>query len=577
MIELPKFLAGTRRWLLLRLICNGFTQAALVICSMLLVRHAFNVLFNPEFNDAEVQLFEFDDVWQIALFAAVLLGSTGLTAWLRFIERIDAERLGQNYIYQVRMTVFDRMRYFVPRELSNRSTGTSMLRFVGDLSAIRRWVCLGLARIVVASIVAVISIGVLAYLDTYLAICTAVILSLGLVWNIRLGPRMRKVVNDSRRLRGYLANNINEKISSFAVIQAFNQQKKERKLFSKQSSRLQDAMVGRARATSRMRLVNEGAGALSMAAILSLGSLEVFENHTSTGNVAAALAVVSFLSNAFRDFGRVNEYHQAYRISRKKIIDFMKTRRLTGRSSKRPALEVEKGVIELQGIELTGVLEDISGIIPGGARLAVLGDNGAGKSTLLQVIARLVDPSKGKVLIDGQDIRECNLTSVRNAIGIVSPDLPLIRGSVRKNMRYRSPYAPEEEFERVKKLCQIDDLLDQLPGGEDFRIQEGGRNLSLGQRHKLSVARALVGQPAILIVDEIDATLDEQTAQVLEKVIRTFSGTVLMVSRSADRLALADCFWQLEKGQLITIETNESQKMPGHVLQTDRQPVGLSN
>ncbi len=577
MIELPKFLAGARRWLLLRLICNGFTQAALVICSMLLVRHAFNVLFNPEFNDAEVQLFEFDDVWQIVIFAVILLGSTGLTAWLRFIERIDAERLGQNYINQVRMTIFDRMKYFVPRALSNRSTGTSMLRFVGDLSAIRRWVCFGLARIVVASIVAVISIGVLAYLDTYLAICTAVILSLGLVWNIKLGPRMRKVVNDSRRLRGYLANNINEKISSFAVIQAFNQQKTERKLFRKQSRQLQDAMIGRARATSRMRLVNEGAGALSMAAILSLGSLEVFQNHTSTGNVAAALAVVSFLSNAFRDFGRVNEYRQAYRISQKKIIDFMKTKRLTGRSTKRPPLQVEKGTIELQDIGLKGVLENISGTIPGGARLAILGDNGAGKSTLLQVIARLVDPSKGKVLIDGQDIRECNLSSVRQAIGIVSPDLPLIRGSVRKNLRYRSPYAPEEEFERVKKLCQIDDLLEQLPGGENFRIQESGRNLSLGQRHKLSVARALMGQPPILIIDEIDATLDEQTALVLEKVIREFPGTVLMVSRSSDRLALADNFWRLENGQLIAVETNGNMLPTRPVLQTDQQPVTLSN
>jgi len=576
MIELPKFFAGPRRWLLLRLICNGFTQAALVICSMLLVRHAFNVLFNPEFNDAEVQLFEFDEVWQIVLFAVILLASTGLTAWLRFIERIDAERLGQNYIYQVRLSVFDRMRYFVPRALSNRSTGTSMLRFVGDLSAIRRWVCFGLARIVVASIVAAISISVLAYLDSYLAICTAVILTLGLVWNIKLGPRMRQVVNDSRRLRGYLANNINEKISSFAVIQAFNQQKKERRLFKKQSSQLQDAMIGRTRATSRMRLVNEAAGALSMAAILSLGSLEVFENHTSTGNVAAALAVVSFLSNAFRDFGRVNEYHQAFRISKKKIIEFMQTKRLTGRSSRRPTLQVEKGVIELQGIALKGVLEDISGTIPGGARLAIIGDNGAGKSTLLQVIARLVDPSKGKVLIDGQDIRQCNLASVREAIGIVSPDLPLIRGSVRKNLRYRSPDAPTEEIDRVKNLCRIDELLEQLPRGEDFRVQEGGRNLSLGQRHKLSVARALVGQPAILIVDEIDATLDEQAALVLEKVIREFSGTVLMVSRSADRLALADNFWRLEQGKLVAVEKNNMQQAPQTVLAED-QPVKLPN
>lgn len=559
MNQLPTIFAGSRRWLLLRLIINGTLQATMIIGSMLLVRHAFNVLLNPEFSDPEVHLFDLGEVWQIGLFAVGLLGCTAFAAWLRFIERIDAERLGQEYIHRVRLTIFDRMSLFAPRALSNRSTGASMLRFVGDLSAIRRWVSLGLARIVVSAIVTLISIGVLGYLDPYLAICSIVILSLGLTWNLRLGPRMHQVVSETRRLRGRLAGNINEKIRSFVVIQAFNQQKRERRRFSKQSRQLRGAMIDRSRASARMRVVNEGATALSMAAILSFGSLEVFRNMTSSGNVVAAMAVVGFLSNAFRDMGRVHEYLQSYRVSRQKIIEFMQTKQLRGRSSKRPSLQVEKGAIELQNIHLRGALENISGVVPGGSRLAIVGDNGAGKSTLLQLIARLVDPSKGKILVDGQDIGQCNLASVREAIGIVSPDLPLLKGSVRKNLCYRQPEAPEEEIERVKKLCKIDELLSQLPRGEDFRIQEGGGNLSLGQRHKLAIARALLGQPSILIVDEIDANLDPLAAQVLQKVIQEFPGTVLMVSRSSDRLALADIYWHLAEGKLVAVETNDQQ------------------
>ena len=559
MIQLPRIFDGSRRLLIIRLIFNGFMQAAMVICSMLLVRYAFNVLFDSEFDDAEVNLFELDEVWSIALFAFALLSSTGFGAWLRFVERVDAERLGQDYIYRLRLSIFDRMSFFSPRALSNRSTGNSMLRFVGDLSAIRRWVCLGMARIAVSSIVAAISIGVLAYLDSYLAICTAIILLLGLAWNILLGPQMHRVTVDTRRIRGRLAGNINEKIHSLAVIQVFNQRERERGLFSKQSREVKEVSVERTRASAKMRIVNEGAGALSMAAILSLGSLEVFRNHTSTGNVAAALAVVSFLSNAFRDFGCIHEYLQAYRVSRQKILEFMNTKRLRGRSSKLPALSVEKGVIELQDIHLEGVLENISATVPGGARLAILGGNGAGKSTLLQIIARLVDPSKGKILIDGQDISKCSLSSVRGVIGIVSPDLPLLRGSVRKNLKYRMPDAPQEEIDRVKKLCEIDDLLQQLPDGEMFSLREGGANLSLGQRHKLSIARALVGRPAILILDEIDANLDEHTAQVFQRVVSEFSGTVLMVSRSPERLELADIFWHLEGGKLAAVEDRNKQ------------------
>ena len=113
----------------------------------------------------------------------------------------------------------------------------------------------------------------------------------------------------------------------------------------------------------------------------------------------------------------------------------METTRLRGRSSKLPALHISDGTIELQKVSIRGVLRSISGTISGGSRLAITGDNGAGKSTLLQVIARLVDPDRGKVLIDGQDIRRCNLTSVREAIGIVSPDLPLLKGTVRYNLK----------------------------------------------------------------------------------------------------------------------------------------------
>jgi ABC-type multidrug transport system fused ATPase/permease subunit len=558
MSELPTIFSESRRGLFTRLVLNAVVQAVCIIISMLLLRHAFDVMLNPEFDDPEVHLFDLSQVWEIVLFALGLLGCTGLAAWLRFIERVDAERLGQAYIHEVRMVVFDRMSRFAPRALSNRTTGASMLRFVGDLSAIRRWVSRGLTRIVVSLIVTVISISVLAFLDLYLALSAIAILSLGLAWNLKMGPYIHQVISESRRRRGHLAGNINEKIRAYIVIQAFNQRRRERRRFKKQSQRLSSAMVDRAVASSSMRIINEGATALSMAAILSIGALEVFHNLTTAGNIVAAMAVVGFLSNAFRDLGRVHEYLQAYRVSKQKILEFMDTTQLRGRSSKLPDLEISNGEIELQKIRLQGVLRNISGVISAGSRIAFIGDNGAGKSTLLQVIARLVDPDKGKVLIDGQDIRRCNISSVREAIGIVSPDLPLMKGSVRYNLSYRSPYATPEELDRVAKLCQVDSLLQQLPGGEEFRLKEGGENLSLGQRHKVALARAILGNPAILIIDEIDANLDNQALKVLDNVLDDFQGTVLMVSRFKDQLSKADIYWHLQNGRLQQIETSQA-------------------
>jgi ABC-type multidrug transport system fused ATPase/permease subunit len=550
MALLPEIFSGNRRILFSRLVVNGVLQSVAIVVSMFLIRHAFDDLLNPEFDDPEIHLGYFSDVWEIAWFSLGLLASTGCAGLLRYIERIDAEKLGQAYVHAVRLTVFDRMSRFAPRALSGRTTGSSMLRFVSDLSAIRRWVSLGLARIVVSTVVTLLSISVLAWFDLYLAFAAVTILCLGLGWNLRMGPGMHRVIAEARRRRGHLAGNINEKIRSYIVIQAFNQRRRERRRFKRQSLALADAMVERAGASAKMRVVNEGATAASMAAILSLGALEVFRGMTTSGNVVAAMTVVGFLSNAFRDLGRVHEYLQAFRVSRNKIIEFMRTRRLRGRSSKLPSLKLSAGKIELQKIGLKGVIEGFSGVVPGGSRLAIIGDNGSGKSTLLQIIARLIDPDEGKVLIDDQDIGKCNTSSVREVIGIVSPDLPLLKGSLGYNLRYRKPDATREEINRVYRLCDLDGLVGQLPGCESFRIKEGGSNLSLGQRHKVALARAILGPPSILIVDEIDANLDEQALKVLERVLDNFPGTVLMVSRSEDRLAKADRYWYIRDGKL---------------------------
>jgi len=545
---------GNRRWILLRLVLNGILQSASIVGSMLLVRHAFDVLLNPAFDDPEVHLFEVSGVVDIAWFAAALLACTGTAAWLRLVARVDAEKLGQGYVHRLRLKLYDRMSRFAPRALSRRSSGAATLRFVGDLSAVRRWVSLGLARIVVAGIVALLSVGVLAFLDPYLAGCSIVVLLGGLAWNLYLGPRMQQTVSAARRERGRLAGNINDRIRSLIVIQAFDQQDRERRRLRRHSEQLSAAMVERARASGRMRAATDGSSAASMGLVLCLGAVEVFQGMTSSGNVVAAMAVVGFLSTAFSDLGRVHEYFQDYRVSREKIEQFLRTRALKGRSPQRPDLRLDGGEVELRGVRLEGILHGVDACAPAGSRIALSGSNGAGKSTLLHVVARLIDPDGGQVLIDGQDIFSCNLASVRRAIGMVSPDLPLLRGSVRYNLRYRWPDAPEHAVTKVVETCGLAPLLESLPGGESYRLQEGGQNLSLGQRHRLAVARALLGGPKILIVDEIDASLDRRAAAFLDQVLASFVGTVLMVTRFEERIARVDQIWHMEAGCIESIE-----------------------
>jgi ABC-type multidrug transport system fused ATPase/permease subunit len=181
---------------------------------------------------------------------------------------------------------------------------------------------------------------------------------------------------------------------------------------------------------------------------------------------------------------------------------------------------------------------------------AIVGAHGAGKSTLLALAARLLDPDRGAVLIDGQPLAAVSVASVRRAVGMVSADLPLLRGSLERNLRYRWPDAPAAEVERVRALCRIDEIVAALPPGRAM-IMEGGTNLSLGQRQRIALARALLGEPAVLLLDEADVNLDPCSNQIIDDVLRDQRGTVLMVTHRIERVARADAVWLVDQGRLV--------------------------
>jgi ABC-type multidrug transport system fused ATPase/permease subunit len=187
--------------------------------------------------------------------------------------------------------------------------------------------------------------------------------------------------------------------------------------------------------------------------------------------------------------------------------------------------------------------------------VALVGPHGAGKSTLLALAARLLDPHAGKILFDGQDLAVHSLESVRRTVGMVSPDMPLLRGTIDKNIRYRWRDAPEAEVARVVALCGVDEILAELPEGARTHVTEGAGNLSVGQRQRLALARALLGNPAVLLLDEADANLDPHASAVLDRVLAEYSGTVLCVTHRPDRLAQADIIWYLEGGRLVEVGT----------------------
>jgi ABC-type multidrug transport system fused ATPase/permease subunit len=550
-MNIPSVLKGKRLRLFVRLVANGFGQALFTVSTVLLVKLAFDRLITKNPSEPLSLM-----VW-VGLGLVTIAGSM---AWLRMMERIDAEKMGQDYTHRIRMTLFDHLSKLAPRAIQKRSRGAIVLRFVGDLNSLRKWVSLGLVRVTVATVTAFGALLVLSIVNWVLALGVAVVLAAGVLQTLTLGKRMRDAVKESRRRRSYLAANVNEKVSSMAVVQVFGQADREQKRLGKQSRRLKNAMIAQARQIGLMRAITQSTTTLACGVVLLLGVNQVASGRATPGTIVAAITIVGLLVPALRDLGRVYEYWQEAQVALQKIGQFLSTPSLVSEGRNAPDLKPGPGRLEFRNVKLSGSLYGISAIAEPGKVIALVGPNGAGKSTLLTLAARLIDPDKGRVLLDGQNIAKYSLASTRRAIGMMSPDLPLLRGTIDKNIRYRWPDAPEEEVERVKKLCEIDKVVSELSDGDGTRLTEGGENLSLGQRQRIALARSLLGNPALLLLDEADAHMDQSTGMLLDSILSEYRGTVLQVTHNADRLARADIVWCIRNGRLVDESYSENKR-----------------
>ena len=550
----PAIIKGRRIGLLVRLIANGAAQSAILIGIAILMKSVFDRFMEPAAPTAKMGAVSLE--MYAAAFAAAAVG----IAALRMLERVDAERMGQDYTHEVRVGLFHHMGQVSPRLLQQRSRGAVLLRFVGDLTALKQWVSQGLARLTVAGLTTVGTVTALAFINTPLALLTAAVLAAGAMTVLVLGSWLQKTVRDVRRRRARLAGNVSEKIAALGVMQVHGQLEFEQRRVERQSQRLMTAMIKRAKAIGAMRGVIELTTALATAGTLLLGAVLVGADQATPGTVVGAMSVIGLLVPALRDLGRVQEFWQGAVVAWEKIEDFLAVPRHMEDMASVPRLAAGPGRLEFINVNVTSTLHSVSVVAEAGQRVLILGPNGAGKSTLLALAARLLEPDTGSIRLDGQDIGRISIDSLRREVGVVSPDLPLLRGTVDQNLRYRWPEAPKEVLARAWALCGIEEILADLPNGVESRITEGGTNLSLGQRQRLVLARALLGDPRLLLLDEVDANLDPQAGAVLQRILREYPGTLLMASHRLDWATMVDSVWYMQNGTLLESGT------PEHVL-----------
>jgi ABC-type multidrug transport system fused ATPase/permease subunit len=444
-----------------------------------------------------------------------------------------------------------------PRQLQGRSRGGLLLRFVGDLSMLRTWVSRGLLGGLVALIVVCGATGVMAAFAPWIALGVLAVLAAGVAISLGSGESMRRATQSMRRRRSLLTSNIDEQINALPVVQVFGRSPGEFSRLARQNDSLNRTLFRLAELRGRLRGISSAVGLLAAVVALAVGLIEISKGRVTLGFVIASLTIARQLNGPTRTLGLAHDYWQRSRVSRQKVVDFLNSSSTNLDDPQLAKLRVRKGAVEFRAVTVPGALADVTLTASPGQLVAITGRAGAGKSTLLNLVARLVDPVTGEVLVDGQMLAQTTPRSVYRHLGMVGPDLPLMRGTVRRNLTYRDPDAPEDEMRRVILTTGLDEVLDELPSGLTTWVTEGGRNLSAGQRQRISLGRAILGNPSILLLDEPTANLDPVSSAAIREVLVRHHGTVLLVTHDPAEMSLADQVWVLDAGRVVEVLDGE--------------------
>jgi ATP-binding cassette subfamily B protein len=523
---------------LLPLVLIGIGQAATLIALVILFGGVVDVL---QAGNA---------VAEIPKLLGLLLLAMAANAGLRGIQFAVAERVGYERVRRLRMAMYAHLSRMYPREVQHRSRGALLLRMTGDITMLRTWISRGVAPAIVGGIVTIGGVIGIGLLDPWMALGLLGSLLAGGAISLGLGMWLRQTTRRVRRRRSLLTSNVQEQLGALSTVQALGHVRGEHGRLSAQNDAMTSTILREVSIRALLRGIAAMSAWLSILVVLGLGAVEVTAGRASIGVVVAAAIAARFLSSTFRDVGLAHDYWQRASVSRHKIADFFASSASRPNEALLKPLRLSAGRIELDHVVVDGSLHDVSAVAEGGEIVAIVGPTGSGKSAVLHAIARLVRVESGRVLLDGQDVAASTARSLSNRIGIAMPDLPLMRGTVRRNLVYRDPDVGDDEVARVVLAWELDEILGGLPGGLDGWVTEQGANLSAGQRQALSLARAFVGNPRVLVLDDPTAYLDVRGVAVFERIVTRHRGTVLIATHDPEVIRLADRVWRMDRGTL---------------------------
>lgn len=467
--------------------------------------------------------------------------------------------LGQNVIYDIRRKMFEHVQSLSHDFFDKRSGGSILVRILNDTESLQDLFTNGIINVLMDILMLLGIVAILFSLNVKLTLAVLVILPIMFLISSKLRRSIRRAWQEVRLIQSKLNSHLNESLQGIRTTQSFTQEIENMAFFDGINTETYERFRSAVKKDSFFRPLVELTNAIGTVILILYGTYLLLGSGEITIGVFASFAF--YIGMFWEPISRLGQFYNQLLVamaSSERIFEYLDEKPLVDDKPNAIELDDIKGHIQFKNVVFSyddqrPALKGIDLDIQPGETIALVGHTGSGKTTIANLISRFYDVSEGQVLIDGIDVRDIALKSLRKHISIVLQETFIFSGSIRENIRFGRPDATDEEVEAAARAVGADHFIQRLPYGYDTEVEERGSILSVGERQLLSFARTLLADPKILILDEATASIDTETEVQIQKALKKLlkGRTSIIIAHRLSTIRDADKIYVLDHGRIV--------------------------
>ncbi len=561
--RLIPYLKPYRLLLVFGILCT-IASSTLVMLNPLLVGWAIDFGLKPVRDENGIAV-DFAGNERLLFFAALAIVLVAVGRGLAaFGQQFIGENIGQRVAYDLRNRIYDNIQRLSYAYHDRVHSGQIMSRATQDVENIRIFVNMGAIRLFYIILLLLVALVGMFAIHWQLALVSLVTIPI-IAWrSIVTSRKLRPLWLQIQQNQAEMTQVAEEGLSGIRVVKAFAREEYEAEKFARRAARQRDLNYEQARIQAVHAPLMTALSIFQQGLTVGFGSWLIAKGSLQPGALLTFVLWLNLMQLPVRSLGWIINIFARASSAAERVFELIDAESEVKEKPNAIVLRDVKGHVRFESVSfsynnVSPVLEDITIDAPPGKIVALLGPAGSGKSTIVNLIPRFYDVTAGRITIDGIDIRDVTLESLRRNIGIVQQDVFLFVGTIRDNIAYGKPNATQEEIERVAKAARIHDFIVSLPNGYDEWVGERGVTLSGGQRQRIAIARTLLLDPKILILDDATASVDSQTEFLIQQALHELmtGRTTFVIAQRLRTVRRADEIIVLDRGRIIQRGTHE--------------------